>query len=888
MNQRIHELPVSRVHEALHTRPEGLGAAEVAERLRQVGPNELERPVRFTALRSLARQLFNFFTLLLFAAALLCFFAHRSSPGESMDVLGYALVAVALLNAIVGFVQEHRAERAMAALRGYLPHTAVVRREGREHAVPLQSLVPGDVLVVSEGERIPADARLVEASDLVVNNATLTGEAHPARLRAEPSNARLHEAENLVFGGATVLEGHGVAVVFATGARTEFGRVAALTTNVKRTLSPLEREVNHMVRVLTTIAVVLGVGFFAYGVAIGRDLLTNLVFMMGIIVANVPEGLLPTLTLSLGVASVRMAKRNVLVRSLAAVESIGAVQVICTDKTGTLTLNELRASSLVDAESGEPLEGVAEARVLSCALRASDLREVDGELHGDPLDVALAALASERGLVRDATPPSRRLAFDPALRRAAAVFVAPDANRSLAWKGAWEALRTHLADAGADEARLQIVDATVRRLALRGERVIAVATRELPPGLELDAPVAELEAGLELVGLVCFSDPLRPEVPDAVSRCHRAGIDVVLITGDHPDTARAIATSSRILSGDDEQAGDRVVTGAMLDAMGEAELADRLAAGARVFARTTPEQKLKIVLALQRMGRVVAMTGDGVNDAPALKAADVGIAMGRSGTEVAREAAQIVLLDDNFASIVAGVEEGRTVYANIRKFTNYVLVSNGPEILPYLLYIVLPVPLALGVLQILAIDLGTDIVPSMGLGLEKPDPEVMSRPPRGRHDRLLTRELVLHSYLFLGLLEAIVSLSLFFLVLHRGGWSYGDPVPALGDPLVRSASGLALVSIFLMQIGNLVGRRSASGSGFDRDLWRSPLLLVGVGIQIVFSWAALYFAPLADVLGTAPVDPELYALAWLGAPLVYLVDLARKRLFANPRRLETG
>jgi len=337
MNLRIHQLHASRVHEALHTRPEGLRADEVAERLRQIGPNELERPARFVALRSLARQLLNFFTLLLFAAALLCFVAHRSSPGESMDVLGYALVAVALLNALVGFVQEHRAERAMAALRGYLPHSAVVRREGRELTVPLETLVPGDVLLLSEGERIPADARLVEASDLVVNDAALTGESRPSRLSAAPSSARLHEAENLVFGGATVLEGSGVAVVFATGARSEFGRVASLTTQVKRALSPLEREVNHMVRVLTTIAVVLGLGFFLYGVAIGRDLLTNLVFMMGIIVANVPEGLLPTLTLSLGVASVRMAKRKVLVRSLAAVESIGAVQVICTDKTGTLT-----------------------------------------------------------------------------------------------------------------------------------------------------------------------------------------------------------------------------------------------------------------------------------------------------------------------------------------------------------------------------------------------------------------------------------------------------------------------------------------------------------------------------------------------------------------------
>jgi len=355
-----------------------------------------------------------------------------------------------------------------------------------------------------------------------------------------------------------------------------------------------------------------------------------------------------------------------------------------------------------------------------------------------------------------------------------------------------------------------------------------------------------------------------------------------MITGDHPQTALAVARSSGIVARE-EEAG-RVLTGAELAELDQQTLAARIAGGVRIFARTTPEQKMKIVAALKSREQVVAMTGDGVNDAPALKAADVGVAMGKSGTDVARAAAQIILLDDNFASIVAGIEEGRTVFANIRKFTNYVLVSNGPEILPYLLYILLPVPLALTVIQILCIDLGTDIVPSMALGQEPPDPEVMNQPPRGRDVRLLSPGLVTHSYLFLGLVEAAWSLTLFFLVLHQGGWHYGEPLAA-SAPLYRSATGLALATILLMQIGNLVGRRFRLRSGLDVGLWHNRLLVLGMIIQVVFSWGLLYLPQLQKVLGTAPVPYALYLLAWLGIPLLFGLDWLRKQLLCWRQRV---
>jgi sodium/potassium-transporting ATPase subunit alpha len=318
-----------------------------------------------------------------------------------------------------------------------------------------------------------------------------------------------------------------------------------------------------------------------------------------------------------------------------------------------------------------------------------------------------------------------------------------------------------------------------------------------------------------------------------------------------------------------------------LEVLSEADLAEALSGGVRIFARTSPAQKMKIVMALKQLGKVVAMTGDGVNDAPALKAADIGIAMGKSGTDVARASAQIILLDDNFASIVAGIKEGRTVFNNIRKFTNYVLVSNGPEILPYLLYILFPVPLALTVIQILSIDLGTDIIPSMALGQEPPEPETMQQPPREREFHLLSWGLVLHSYLFLGLLEAIWSLGLFFYVLVEGGWQYGT-VLSTADPLYRSATSIALATILLMQIGNLIGRRYQFHSGLDRGIFRNWLLLAGILIQIVFSWGLLYLPPLQKVLGTAPVSWQIYLFAWLGIPLIFGADYLRKKLFEVP------
>jgi len=888
---QIHEVSPKRVFELLHSRSEGLTATEAEERQRELGKNILGAAVRFRLIRSLFRQLTNFFSLLLDVAAGLCFVADAMQPGERMNVLGWALLGVSLLNALFAFFQEYRAERAMQALAKFLPPRLVLRRDGRELEMLAEDVVPGDVLLIREGDRISADARLIECNDLLANNAPLTGESAAVALTDAAESGRLIDSGNILFAGCSVLKGSGVAVVFATGERTQFGKVAALSRDIRRPASPLERQTTHMVRVLTAIAVTMGVGFFTYGVFAGRPLWVNLVFMLGIIVANVPEGLLPTFTLSLAMGSLRMARKNVLVKSLNAVEALGAVHAICTDKTGTLTLNELSIARMVDARASEiPPSDPRRGGLLLSGLIASEVHEHGDKWAGDPLDVALADMfETEVGDVDGVLQRvARRFAFDLRKRRSAGVW--RDGGESIvAVKGAWEALRPLVAEIvepdgttrSATEETLTETDALVDELAGEGQRIIAVAKRIVEASADdHDAEQDELERGLTLLGFLCLEDPLRAEVPDAVNECHQAGIRVLLVTGDHPRTAAAVARKAQILPASVSATEDGrtvLVTGDELERLRQTELCDLLERGACVFARTTPEQKMKIVTALKRIGLVVAMTGDGVNDAPALKAADVGVAMGVGGTDVAREAAQIILLDDNFASIVAGVAEGRTIFDNIGKFTNYVLVSNGPEILPYLIYILFPVPLALTIIQILAIDLGTDIIPSMALGQEPTDQDTMKRPPRRRDAPLLSFRLVAHSYFFLGLIEAAYSLFLFFWVLHAGGWRYGEELAA-ADPLYQSATGLALATIMLMQIGNLVGRRSATRSGLDRGLLRNHLIIIGVAIEVLFSWGALYFPPLCTVLGTGPVSLPMYAMAWLGAPLIFATDYLRKRI----------
>ena len=536
---QIHEVAAGDVFGLLRSRSGGLTAFEVEARRHEVGPNRLQPPSRWRWLRVLAKHFINFFSLLLYLAAIVCFVADAIEPGMGMGLLGWALLGVAVLNGLFAFAQEMRAERAMEALRRFLPQRVRVCREGAEREVLADDLVPGDVLLLAEGDRIAADARLVETEDLLVNNAPLTGESRSQPLKTGAAKGRLIDSPNIAFAGCSVLRGNGTAVVFATGHRTELGKIAALSRDVRRPLSPLQRETNRMVRVLTLIAVVMGLLFFAVGVASGRSLWINIVFMLGIIVANVPEGLLPTITLALSMASLRMAKKQVLVKTLEAVESLGAVHVICTDKTGTLTRNELAIAAMVDPIQGLPIQAPTALRpLLKAALIASEVRtgmapgDSAPRWSGDPIDVALAQRYAELFGPPDAilAETRRHFPFDLAKRREAGVF-ANGTEVLFAIKGAWESLRPLIGQIQGGDGRviraedeaLVACDGIVHRLSSQGQRVIAIASRRLDRLPDPKAPEESLERGLVLSGFLALDDPIREEVPEAVARCHTAG-----------------------------------------------------------------------------------------------------------------------------------------------------------------------------------------------------------------------------------------------------------------------------------------------------------------------------------------------------------------------------
>jgi sodium/potassium-transporting ATPase subunit alpha len=858
----VHRLSASELLERLRTSAQGLSDEEARRRRMEHGPNEVERHRGRPLASRLLHAFANFFAIILWVAAGLSFVADRAQPGEGMATLGVAILGVVVVNGAFSFWQEQKAEHALAALERLLPQDVKVVRGGVERIVPRADLVPGDVFVVEEGDEVPADARVIEAHRLRVVEATMTGEPEPRDRDAGESEAtEPSAATNMLFAATSVVAGHGRAVVTATGMTTELGRIARLTQTAGEALSPLQREITHLSRTLAIVATVLGVVFFAIGYALRIPFWNSFLFGVGILVANVPEGLLPTVTLALAMASQRMAKRNVLVRHLPSVETLGCATVICTDKTGTLTQNRMEVVSAYASGTLVPaarLETgtVGPALLLGArACHALEAVENDGakELTGDPMEVALVTMARK---VAPGPAPERLddVPFDPDRKRLT-VLVKVEGRRALLVKGALETVlplcakieegRTERAITVADRERVKVVEDDLAR---RGLRVLAFAHRDAPE----QASAAALEHGLTLSGLIAFYDPPRPEVPDAVRRCRAAGIRTIMITGDHPTTAVAIGREIGMVVGQEPA----VVTGPQLSKMSDPELGLALDAEEIVFARIKPEQKMRIVQALQRKKHVVAVTGDGVNDAPALKCADVGIAMGKTGTDVARGAADIVLADDNFASIVAGIEEGRAVFANIRKFMTYILTSNVPEMVPYLAFVLLRIPLPLTIVQILAVDLGTDMLPALALGVEPPASDIMERPPRPRDERLLDGRTLLRAYVFLGLFESAAALAGFFFVLVMSGWTYGQE--AVAPALYREATAATFAGIVLAQVANLFACRSETRSAFSLGA-RNRWIWLGLSVELALLGFIVFTPPGQALFGTAPVRPE----AWL-------------------------
>jgi potassium/sodium efflux P-type ATPase len=965
----VWSLPSAEVYEALGTSQQGLSLAEVTERQRHYGFNELpEQPGRSLWLKFID-QLTHFMALLLWVAGILAFIANTPE-------LGWAIWAVIWINALFSFWQEFQAEKAMAALKNILPTQVKVYRDGTLQVVLAKELVPGDVIQLEEGDRISADGRLVQAESVYIDASVLTGESlpvlrHSHRVRprrvvpVQNGAALLHPGEqtaqerippaeisNLVLAGSSMAAGRGIAVVYATGAQTEFGQVAHLTTTVRRETSTLEVQISHIVRVITAIALsVGGAVFLLTWLFVGLDIRESFTFTIGIIVALVPEGLLPTVTLALAIGVQRMAKRNALVRRLSAVETLSATTVICTDKTGTLTKNEMTVRSLwiPTQSSAEPsadrlddgssyievtgvgYEPIGEVRLgsaseklqnpvqllLTGAALCSNARLVKTSAQwkeiGDPTEAALIVAAMKAGLNLDTLQKQaarkREVPFDSRRRMMSVVL---DWQLSGLWqndhrylcftKGApLEVLRhcTHQLSGDKvfplEEPDRTVIAAANDELARQGFRVLAIAARRGNEEVLKYSPY-ELERELIFIGLAGMVDPARPEAMEAIAQCHQAGIAVTMITGDYGITAAAIAQNIGLVKGK-----ARVVTGEELGHLSDAQLRQTLQRHhGLVFARMAPEQKLRVVETYKALGEIVAVTGDGVNDAPALRSAHIGIAMGLNGTDVAREAADIVLLDDNFATIVSAIEQGRAVYQNIRKFMSYILASNLAEVIPFMAMIAFKIPPALTILQILAVDLGTDMVPALALGAEPAEPGMMAQRPRKASQRLLDRSLMLRAYGFLGLIEAIASMSAFAIVWGSYGYSLSD-LQAITPKLLThvadrhelliyaQATTLTLVAIVACQDGNVFACRSERASIFQLGFFSNPFIWIGIGIEWILISMIIFLEPLHAVFNTTLLAGWQWLLLLLCPILLLGAEELRKALLrkVQMRKVQT-
>lgn len=966
-HQPIWALSFEEVYKSLETSAQGLLQDEAKDRLEKFGANELPEAAHRPLWLRFTDQLTHFMALLLWVAGILAFISRTPE-------LGWAVWAVILINAIFSFWQEFQAEKALSALKKVLPMQVKVFRDGELKQIAARELVRGDVMQLEEGDRIPADARLISAESLYLDVSVMTGESlpvartpYPIRLREavsvrggktmlrqgeQPLQEKVNPSEiaNLVLAGSTVAAGRATAVVYATGAETEFGQVAHLTTVVKREPSTLEIQVSQIVRIITAIALGMGVSVFMLSYwLIGMNITESFIFAIGIIVANVPEGLLPTVTLALALGVKRMARRNALVRRLSSVETLSATTVICTDKTGTLTKNEmtvrylwlLRSPKLdqkleqsghevsqtpdshflievtgagydptvgkVDIPEQVDLAWKAKILLIGSALCSNaKLVHLNAPSRwqeiGDPTEAALLVAAAKADLnlenlqkqlprIREIPFDSRRLMMTVVLNWQQAELWTDNLPYLAFTKGAPLEVLKHchwiLRDGVAEELSHEFWEEVVQandELARQGFRVLGLAARRGDQEL-LDLKAQDLEQDLIFIGLVAMFDPPRPEVAKAINQCHQAGIKVTMVTGDYGLTAEAIARQIGLV-----RDKVRVVTGEGMGHLSDAQLRQIVKYRfGLVFARMSPEHKLRLVQAYKDIGEVVAVTGDGVNDAPALRAAHIGIAMGQNGTDVAREASDIVLTDDNFATIVVAIEQGRAIYQNIRKFMTYILASNTPEIVPFLGMVAFKIPPALNILQILAVDLGTDMVPALALGAELPEAGIMDRPPRPRQEFLLNVPLLIRAYLFLGVIEAVLSMLGFFIVWWSYGYSIADlqqVTPAIlahtANPEVtaiyRQATTVTLAAIVFCQLGNLFACRS-SWSSILRQSWSSnSLIWLGISVEFVSLLAFIDFPPFRQVFGTASLA-TWHWLALLACPPILVGAEELRKLF---------
>ncbi len=858
----------------------GLPAAEAARRLTEVGPNELRAVHAVSPWAILAEQFKNVLIVILLVAT-----ALSAVLGHGVEAI--AIAVIVLFAVILGFVQEYRAERAIEALRDMAAPHAHVIRDGRESPVPARDLVPGDVVLLHAGDRVPADGRLVEAINLQIDEAALTGESVPVDKHTQPlddPDLAVADRQNMVHAGTAATYGRGRAVVTATGMATQFGQIAQLLETIETGRTPLQDNLDRLGAALARAAFVIVAIIVAIGLLRGQPFIEMLVFGIALAVAVVPEALPAVVTISLAIGVRRMVKRHALVRRLPAVETLGSTSVICSDKTGTLTRDEMTVRCVYAGGRAVDVTGTGYApvgdfvldgavvappapviRLLTAAALASDARvERDDRdavwiVKGDPTEGAMVVAAAKAGLAKAALdaalPRVHEIPFTSETKRMTTLH--DDGGDGVAYaKGAPEVIlescTAYATDDGEadldDRARAAVLD-EARRMASGAMRVLAVAAR---PG----ATPENAESEMTFLGLVGMIDPPRPEARAAIQTCRDAGIQVVMITGDHPLTAEAVARELGLLQ------GGRVVTGADLDGMDDAALAAAVDA-IQVYARVSPAHKLRVVSALQARGHIAAMTGDGVNDAPALKKADIGIAMGITGTDVTQEAAAMTLTDDNFASIVAAVEEGRAIFGNIKKYLMYLLSSNIGEIVLMAGATLLAMPLPLSAVQILYVNLATDGLPALALAVDPPEGDLMRRAPRNPRTSIFTRPVVILMVAG-GLWSAAVNLALF-------AWA------SASGRSVAEAMTMTFVSLVLIQFFKAYNFRSDRHSVFDRPfanrwlnlsiVWELLLLLVVIYLPILQVPFGTFSLPLVDwvimVALAMTVVPVLELVKWM-------------------------
>jgi len=913
---------VEDLYKEFGTGENGLSSDEVRRRLEQYGPNAHPVGKKLGFIRRFLLHLKNWFNLMLLLASILSFISGVVSQDSTSLQAGYVLLGVVLVNIFFSMIQEYRADRVVQTINKMIPQKAKVVRDGNDVQVDVSDVVPGDMVLLEEGDEVPADIRLVSAFEVTVNNAPLTGESKPQHrfvtITSDAGMQRPTELQNIVFAGTTIATGVAKGIVLFTGGATQIGNIVSLAGQIKEPPSALQKEIDHTARLTLMVAIVVGVVFggISFGL-VGLTAVESILLTIGVMVCMVPEGLQLTVSLSLALTAFNMSKRNVVVKRLSSAETLGAMTVLCVDKTGTMTSGEMMVEKIwtggkvlqvtgdgynpvgliTGSDKSSPREKAQLVKLFEVAAFCNNARlnhpsDKLGRwtIFGDPTDGAFLVFAEKGGFKAQQAltenPRIHLLPFESERRMMTSIHKGPDGSFTAYTKGACRELLDKCTQIYFDNQAVpltsemrQTILKQMDEFASQGYRVLAMANRKLPYKLheKLHETSTRVESEMAFLGMAALADPPRPRVKEAVLEAQRAGIRVIMLTGDYELTAEAIARRIGVIS----SPKPTIVTGYELGKMDQSELARILDDKEVVFARILPEQKLKIVQVLKSKGEVVGVTGDGVNDAPALLEANVGVAMGVGGTDVARESADMILLDNNFVSIVEAVKHGRAGFDNLRKFFGYVYTHNFAELGAFIAFVLLGVPLPLAVIQVLAIDLGMDVLPSLSLIMEPPKPSVMDRPPR-KSNRLLDMRVLLRAA-YIGTIVSTVVLLLAFGIWENAGWTFGQKTVGNLTEYARGTT-VVMVGIMAAQLGNLFAMRTIRASAFKLGPLRNKWILIGIIGQIGIMIPIVYLPLLQPFFKTAALSQKDLLSLYLLAPTVFFIEELRKLILRKINR----